>query len=63
LLGHSTDVAGIIVPCVNSAPMRLVRSVGAETSQWYPDLVHDNHPVDQPAFARRFPAGSASGRW
>jgi arylsulfatase len=22
--------------------------LGAETSQWYPDLVHDNHPVDQP---------------
>jgi arylsulfatase len=23
--------------------------LGAETSQWYPDLVYDNHPVDQPA--------------
>ncbi|MDJ0419376.1 arylsulfatase [Rhodococcus opacus] len=23
--------------------------LGAETSQWYPDLVHDNHPVEQPA--------------
>jgi arylsulfatase A-like enzyme len=23
--------------------------LGAETSQWYPDLVHDNHPVDAPA--------------
>lgn len=23
--------------------------LGAETSQWYPDLVHDNHPVQQPA--------------
>ena len=23
--------------------------LGAETNQWYPDLVHDNHPVDQPA--------------
>ena len=22
--------------------------LGAETNQWYPDLVHDNHPVDQP---------------
>jgi arylsulfatase len=22
--------------------------LGAETSQWYPDLVYDNHPVDQP---------------
>ncbi|WP_024804164.1 arylsulfatase [Nocardia sp. BMG51109] len=22
--------------------------LGAETSQWYPDLVHDNHPVEQP---------------
>ena len=22
--------------------------LGAETSQWYPDLVHDNHTVDQP---------------
>ena len=22
--------------------------LGAETSQWYPDLVHDNHLVDQP---------------
>jgi len=22
--------------------------LGAETSQWYPDLVHDNHAVDQP---------------
>jgi arylsulfatase A-like enzyme len=22
--------------------------LGAETSQWFPDLVHDNHPVDQP---------------
>ena len=23
--------------------------LGAETSQWYPDLVHDNHVVDQPS--------------
>src|SRR4029078_10905136 len=23
--------------------------LGAETNQWYPDLVHDNHPVDAPA--------------
>ncbi|HTO01983.1 MAG TPA: arylsulfatase, partial [Microthrixaceae bacterium] len=23
--------------------------LGAETSQWYPELVYDNHPVDQPA--------------
>ncbi|MEU3920398.1 arylsulfatase [Streptomyces sp. NPDC029004] len=23
--------------------------LGAETSQWYPELVHDNHPVEQPA--------------
>ncbi len=23
--------------------------LGAETSQWYPDLVHDNHPVEQPS--------------
>jgi arylsulfatase A-like enzyme len=23
--------------------------LGAETNQWYPDLVHDNHPVEQPA--------------
>jgi len=23
--------------------------LGAETNQWYPDLVHDNHPVQQPA--------------
>lgn len=23
--------------------------LGAETSQWYPDLVHDNHPVEQSA--------------
>jgi arylsulfatase A-like enzyme len=22
--------------------------LGAETNQWYPDLIHDNHPVDQP---------------
>ncbi len=22
--------------------------LGAETNNWYPDLVHDNHPVDQP---------------
>ena len=22
--------------------------LGAETNQWYPDLMHDNHPVDQP---------------
>jgi arylsulfatase A-like enzyme len=22
--------------------------LGAETSQWYPDLIYDNHPVDQP---------------
>jgi arylsulfatase A-like enzyme len=22
--------------------------LGAETNQWFPDLVHDNHPVDQP---------------
>ena len=25
--------------------------LGAETSQWYPDLVYDNHPVDQPQVA------------
>jgi arylsulfatase len=24
--------------------------LGGETNQWYPDLVYDNHPVDQPAF-------------
>ncbi|GAA2741168.1 sulfatase-like hydrolase/transferase [Kitasatospora cinereorecta] len=23
--------------------------LGAESSQWFPDLVHDNHPVEQPA--------------
>jgi arylsulfatase A-like enzyme len=23
--------------------------LGAETNQWHPDLVYDNHPVDQPA--------------
>jgi arylsulfatase A-like enzyme len=23
--------------------------LGGETDQWYPDLVYDNHPVDQPA--------------
>lgn len=23
--------------------------LGAETNQWYPDLVHDNHPIDPPA--------------
>ena len=23
--------------------------LGGETSQWYPDLVYDNHPVPQPA--------------
>lgn len=23
--------------------------LGAETSQWYPDLVYDNHPVEQPS--------------
>jgi arylsulfatase A-like enzyme len=23
--------------------------LGAETNQWYPELVHDNHPVDQPS--------------
>ena len=22
--------------------------LGAETNQWYPDLVYDNHPVGQP---------------
>ena len=22
--------------------------LGAETNQWYPDLVYDNHPIDQP---------------
>ena len=25
--------------------------LGGETNQWYPDLVHDNHPVEQPASA------------
>jgi arylsulfatase len=23
--------------------------LGAETNQWYPDIVYDNHPVDQPS--------------
>jgi hypothetical protein len=27
--------------------------LGAETNQWYPDLVYDNHPVDQPKFPNR----------
>ena len=27
--------------------------LGAETNQWYPDLVYDNHPVDQPRRRRR----------
>ena len=22
--------------------------MGGETNQWYPDLIYDNHPVDQP---------------
>jgi arylsulfatase A-like enzyme len=22
--------------------------LGGETNQWYPDLIHDNHPVQQP---------------
>ena len=22
--------------------------LGAETNQWYPDLVYDNHPIEQP---------------
>ena len=22
--------------------------IGAETNQWYPDLMYDNHPIDQP---------------
>ena len=26
--------------------------LGAETNQWYPDLVYDNHPVEQPSVAR-----------
>ena len=26
----------------------VLRVPGAETNQWYPDLVYDNHPVDQP---------------
>ena len=26
--------------------------LGAETNQWYPDLVYDNHPVEQPELAR-----------
>ena len=26
--------------------------LGGETNQWYPDLVYDNHPVDQPATPR-----------
>ena len=24
--------------------------LGAETNQWYPDLVYDNHPTEQPSF-------------
>lgn len=24
--------------------------LGAETNQWYPDLVYDNHPVEQPSY-------------
>src|SRR3954466_11253935 len=27
---------------------RLYGFLGAETNQWYPDLVYDNHPVEQP---------------
>ena len=27
--------------------------LGAETNQWYPDLVYDNHPVDQPRLPAR----------
>ena len=27
--------------------------LGAETNQWYPDLVYDNHPVDQPKLPGR----------
>ena len=26
--------------------------LGAETNNWYPDLVEDNHPIDQP-YSRR----------
>jgi len=31
-----------------AAASSALRFLGAETSQWYPDLVYDNHPVDQP---------------
>ncbi len=27
---------------------RFYRFLGAETNQWYPDLIYDNHPVEQP---------------
>ena len=27
--------------------------LGAEANQWYPDLVYDNHPTEQPARRRR----------
>jgi hypothetical protein len=40
-------------PCRCSSPARrgferFYGFLGAETNQWYPDLVYDNHPVDQP---------------
>ena len=28
---------------------RYYRFLGAETNQWHPDLIYDNHPVDQPS--------------
>jgi hypothetical protein len=42
--------------------------LGAETNQWYPELVYDNHPVDQPKspedgyhFTEDIPAARSSG--
>jgi arylsulfatase A-like enzyme len=34
--------------------------LGGETNQWYPDLVYDNHPVEQPAMPCRSRTASSS---
>jgi arylsulfatase len=35
--------------------------LGAETNQWYPELVYDNHPVDQQTLARQKQMGLVPG--
>jgi arylsulfatase len=46
--GTTASGAASVLPACGRGFERWYGFLGAETNQWYPDLVYDNHLVDQP---------------